>query len=71
MSFLVPEMFGETVSPSVMGALMAVGSVSMMSFPVLGGFLGQAFGVWIFPVMMMVFCVIMLAASIRVAYRKI
>ena len=70
-SFLVPEMFGETVSPSVMGALMAVGSVSMMSFPVLGGFLGQAFGVWIFPVMMMVFCVIMLAASIRVAYRKI
>ena len=70
-NFLVPEMFGGAVSPSVMGALMAVGSVSMMSFPVLGGFLGQAFGVWVFPVMMMVFCVIMFAASIRVAYRKI
>lgn len=69
-NFLVPEMFGEAVSPSVMGALMAVGSVSMMSFPVLGGFLGQAFGVWVFPVVMMVFYLIMIAATVRVARRE-
>lgn len=68
-NFLIPELFGVSATPSIMGTLMAVGSVSLVVFPLLCGFLGQIFGLWVFTAIMMVFYMIMFMATL-VCYMK-
>lgn len=63
---LIPSLFGASVTPSIIGTLMAIGSVSLMIFPVLCGFLGQLFGMWVFTVIMLVFYAMMVVATVRI-----
>lgn len=66
MAYLIPELFGPRLTPSIMGTLMAVGSLSMMLFPLVCGFLGQALGMWVFTAIMLLFYVFMLLAAVRI-----
>lgn len=65
-NYLTPENFGNRVSQSVMGIQMASAYVGIMITPVICGFLGQAFGMVIFPFYLLVFYVAMIPALIKV-----
>lgn len=47
-----------------MGIQMAVGSMAMMTAPLLGGFAGQIIGMWVLPVIMLAAALIMGAAAL-------
>lgn len=65
-NYLTPENFGSRVSQSVMGIQMASAYVGIMVTPVICGFLGQTFGMGIFPFYLLVFYLIMIPALIKV-----
>lgn len=64
-NYLTPRNFGEEVSQSVMGTQMASAYVGIMLAPAVCGMLGQAFGMWVFPVYLLAFYLVMLAAMRR------
>lgn len=64
-NYLTPENFGEELSPSVIGTQMAVASIAIMTTPVLCSILGQALGMWIFPVYLLLFFVLMVLTMCR------
>ncbi|MBQ8633287.1 MAG: MFS transporter [Lachnospiraceae bacterium] len=64
-SYLTPENFGEELSPSIIGTQMAVSSVAIMTMPVLCSILGQYLGMWIFPIYLLVFFVLMMITMWR------
>ena len=64
-SFLTPGIFGPKKSPSIMGTQMAVGSFALMILPIACGIIGRYVGMWIFPIIMLVFSVLLFLASIR------
>lgn len=65
-NYLTPENFGSRVSQSVMGIQMASAYVGIMITPIICGFLGQTFGMVIFPFYLLVFYLIMIPALIKV-----
>ena len=64
-SYLTPENFGEELSPAIIGTQMAVSSVAIMTMPVLCSILGQYLGMWIFPIYLLVFFVLMMITMWR------
>lgn len=62
---LSPEIFGPEKSPSIMGTQMAIGSCALMLLPVVCGFIGENVGMWVFPVIMLIFFVPLIFATIR------
>ncbi len=64
-SYLTPENFGEELSPAIIGTQMAVSSIAIMIMPVLCSVLGQFLGMGIFPIYLLVFFVLMMAAMWR------
>lgn len=53
-NYMTPLIFGEKMSPAIIGSQMAVSSVSFMLTPILCGFLGQRFGMGIFPLYLLI-----------------
>ena len=53
-NYMTPLIFGTEASPAIIGSQMAVASVSSMLTPTLCGFLGQQFGMGIFPLYLLV-----------------
>ena len=64
-NYLTPENFGEENSVAIIGVQMAFASISMMTMPVLCGLLGQFMGMWIFPVYLLLFFVLMVFETLR------
>lgn len=64
-NYLAPENFGEELSPSVIGTQMAVSSAAMMLAPAFCGILGQLLGMWIYPIYMLGFYIIMMLAMLK------
>lgn len=62
-NYLTPRNFGQEVSQAVMGAQMAASYAGILAAPAVCGVLGQAVHMGIFPVYLLVFYLIMLAAS--------
>lgn len=67
-SYMTPLIFGEEASPAVIGSQMAVASVSSMLTPILCGFLGQRFGMGVFPLYLLV-CFVGMAVVSAMANR--
>ena len=65
-NYLTPENFGSDISQSVIGIQMASAYVGIMLAPALCGFLGQKFGMVIFPFYLILFYVIMIPMTVRV-----
>lgn len=61
-NYLTPENFGSRVSQAVMGMQMASAYVGIMVTPLICGFLGQSFGMQIFPFYLLVFYIVMIPA---------
>ena len=53
-NYMTPLIFGTEASPAIIGSQMAVASVSSMLTPTLCGFLGQQFGMGLFPLYLLV-----------------
>ena len=64
-NYLTPENFGEENSVAIIGVQMAFASISMMTMPVLCGLVGQFVGMWIFPIYLLLFFVLMIFETIR------
>jgi fucose permease len=66
-TYLTPMNFGEDISQSVIGTQMAASCIGIMVVPALCGFLGQVFGMEIFPVYLTALFALMLwgVGSIR------
>lgn len=64
-NYLTPENFGEELSPCIIGTQMAVSSISVMTTPVFCGVLGQFLGMGVFPVYLLLFFALMLAAMVK------
>ena len=62
-NYLTPRNFGQEASQAVMGAQMAASYAGILAAPAVCGVLGQAVHMGIFPVYLLVFYLIMLAAS--------
>ena len=62
-NYLTPRNFGQEASQAVMGAQMAASYAGILAAPAVCGVLGQAVHMGIFPVYLLVFYFIMLAAS--------
>lgn len=65
-NYLTPQNFGEDVSQSVMGTQMAAAYVGIMLAPAACGILGQFINMGIFPVYLLIFYLIMVAATRKV-----
>lgn len=65
-NYLTPQNFGEDVSQSVMGTQMAATYVGIMLAPAACGILGQFINMGIFPVYLLIFYLIMVAATRKV-----
>ena len=61
-SYLIPRLFGEEVSHSVMGAQMAAANLGILLMPPLCGLLGQWVGMGVFPLFLLVLYGVMMAA---------
>lgn len=64
-NYLTPQNFGEDISQSVMGTQMATAYLGSMLAPALCGVLGQALGMGIFPMYMLVFYACMIAGTVH------
>lgn len=62
-NYLTPQNFGEDASQAVMGTQMAASYVGIMLAPAVCGMLGQAVGMWIFPVYLAAFYVVLVVAT--------
>lgn len=56
-NYLTPIIFGEKASPSIIGAQMAIASLTFTTNPILCGFLGQQIGMWILPFYLLIFLI--------------
>lgn len=65
-NYLTPQNFGEDVSQSVMGTQMAAAYVGIMLAPAACGILGQFMNMGIFPVYLLFFYLVMIAATRKV-----
>lgn len=63
-SYLTPHTFGQDNSPAVLGTQMAVASISMMITPVFCGLLGQWLGMWIFPLYLLLFYLLLIYSTL-------
>ncbi|MCQ2593543.1 MAG: MFS transporter [Treponema sp.] len=64
-NYLTPENFGEENSVAIIGVQMAFASISSMSVPVICGLLGQFMGMWIFPIYLLLFFVLIVFETVR------
>lgn len=64
-NYLTPENFGEEKSVAIIGVQMAFASISSMSVPVICGLLSQFIGMWIFPIYLLLFFVLMVFETLR------
>lgn len=64
-NYLTPQNFGEEASQSVMGTQMAASYIGIMLAPTVCGMLGQLIHMGIFPVYLLVFYLLMLAATYK------
>lgn len=62
-NYLTPKHFGEENSQHVMGTQMVAAYVGIMVIPALFGVLGQKFGMWLFPIYLLIFYLFMLAGT--------
>lgn len=69
-NYLTPRNFGEEASQAVMGTQMAASYVGIMAAPAVCGLLGQKFHMGIFPPYLIVFYLVMLAATRRMKRLK-
>lgn len=67
-NYLTPENFGAEVSQSVMGVQMALSYLGIMLVPAVFGVLGQAAGMGIFPVYLLVFWAVMMGFTWKVRH---
>lgn len=67
-NFLTPQNFGEDISQSVMGTQMASSYIGTMIAPTVCGILGQFINMGIFPLYLLIFYLIMIAATRKVKY---
>lgn len=65
-NYLTPQNFGTDISQSVMGTQMAMSYIGIMLAPAVCGVLGQFINMGIFPVYLLVFYVVMIAATRKV-----
>lgn len=65
-NYLTPQNFGADISQSVMGTQMAASYVGIMLAPALCGILGQLINMSIFPIYLLLFYFIMIAATRKV-----
>ena len=65
-NYLTPENFGEENSQSIIGSQMSFSYLGIMLAPALCGVLGQIVGMGVFPPYLLVFYVVMVAATLRV-----
>ncbi len=65
-NYLTPQNFGENVSQSVMGTQMAAAYVGIMLAPAACGILGQFISMGIFPMYLLIFYLVMAAATRKV-----
>lgn len=63
-NYLTPQNFGKENSPAVIGTQMAVASLSMMITPVFCGLIGQWLGMWIFPLYLLLFYLLLISCTI-------
>lgn len=70
MLHLTPRLFGRDLSQSVIGVQMAASYVGSLAIAPLFGVLGQVFGFWLFPVALLVLCLVVLGAFLALMWLK-
>ncbi len=66
---ITPIIFGKDVSQSVMGTNMAAATIGVMVAPILFGWLGQKFGLQLYPPYLVVMFVIMMAGTLSALWK--
>ena len=70
MLHLTPRLFGRDLSQSVIGVQMAASYVGSLAIAPLFGVLGQVLGFWLFPVALLVLCLVVLGAFLALMRLK-
>lgn len=70
MLHLTPRLFGRDLSQSVVGVQMAASYVGSLAIAPLFGVLGQVLGFWLFPVVLLVLCLVVLGAFLALMRLK-
>ena len=65
-TYLAPINFGTDISQSVIGTQMAASNTGFMLAPIIGGLLGQVFGMGVFPLFLAVLYVLLMLGIVRI-----